>query len=64
MWGALTGQPLVVEGVTADRGGGFVLGLTGDWSLTVAPPSAVAREYWRAFDAGGDRHFVAFPAPT
>lgn len=60
-FGAHTGRPIMVETVSADRAGGFVLRLSDGWSLAVAPASAAIREYWRAFDAGGGRHFVAFP---
>ncbi len=59
----LDGPPLMVEAVSADRGGGFVVELSEGWSITVAPSSAILREFWRFFDAAGGDHFVVFAEP-
>lgn len=49
-----------VTAVHADAGGGFVLDLTGGWTITVAPSSASTQEFWRYFYADGGPHFVLF----
>ena len=52
-------EPLIVEEVLADSVGGFVIKLTGGFSLEAFPSGTVSEaEHWRLFKPGARGHFV------
>ena len=52
-------KPLLVEGVSADEAGGFILDMSGGFRLEVFPADSSPDEYWRLFRPGElGSHFV------